>query len=526
MFYRILEIIPGSLVWGTFALAMGLSFFRPLWVIYFIIVFNLYWILRILHFMIYLVYSWRKYRETIQIDWMKKLKKNNSLVSISPHKGGQRGVSDNSSALPRQTQDRLFVKRKFGWRDIYHLIIFPTFQEPLEIIKAAFESLVNIKYPLDKLIVVLAGEERDKKNFLRHAEIIKKEYGDKFFKFLITLHPKDLPGEIPCKASNLLWAGKRAKEFIDQVKIPYENIIVSPFDMETCVHPQYFSRVTYEFLIHPQGQQRSYQPVIVFNNNYWDSPAFSRVLASFFTFGSLFHLARPEWLFSACSHSLPFKVLNEVGFWDPDVITDDHRIFLKCFGKYKGEYQSVPLYLPVSMDTVSSGGIWQTIKNQYKQQRRWAWGIENFPYIIWNFFIKKEGWQIPFLKKIRYLWILSVEMYFWAVAPILILGLSYLPQALAGDEVSRVLIFQNVTFILNYLRWITIFALIFFTILGVLLLPSRPPEHQRYEYIFMVLQWLLYPACTIIFGSLPAIEAQTRLMLGKPLGWHVTEKKR
>jgi hypothetical protein len=295
--------------------------------------------------------------------------------------------------------------------------------------------------------------------------------------------------------------------------------------METHVHPQYFNRLIYEYLTLPKALQRSYQPVIVFNNNYWDSPAFSRILASFFTFGSLFHLARPEWLFSACSHSLPFKALNEVGFWDPDVVTDDHRIFLKCFCQYKGDYQSVPLYLPVSMDAVSSGSIWQTFKNQYKQQRRWAWGIENFSYAVWNFFIKKRGWQIPFLKKIRYLWILSGEMYFWATAPILILGLSYLPQALAGTEIKHILLFQNIPFLLDYLRWITVFALVFFAILSILLLPPRPPGHRRYEYVFMILQWLLYPICTIIFGSIPAIEAQTRLMLGKYLGWHVTEKK-
>jgi hypothetical protein len=496
--YRILEIIPGSLVWGTFVLAIGLSFFRPLWVIYFIIIFNLYWILRILHFMIHLVSSWKKYRETIRKDW------HSALVSLPPYR----------------------FNRKVHWHDIYHLVIFPTFQEPLEIMKAAFESLVNIKYPLDKLIVVLAGEERDRENFLKRAEIIKKEYGDKFFKFLITLHPKDLPGEIPCKASNLLWAGKKARELIDDLKIPYENIIVSPFDMETCVHPQYFSRVTYEYLTHPQALQRSYQPVIVFNNNYWESPAFTRVLASFFTFGSLFHLARPEWLFSACSHSLPFKALNKVGFWDPDVITDDHRIFLKCFGEYKGDYQSIPLYLPVSMDTVSSGSLWQTAVNQYKQQRRWAWGVENFPYMVWNFFIKKRGWQIPFLKKIRYLWILSVEMYFWAVVPILILGLSYLPRTLARGEIKESLLLQNTPFFLDYLRWIAIFALVLFAFLGSLMLPPRPSGHSRWEYIWMILQWLLYPWCTIIFGSFPAIEAQTRLMLGRPLGWHATKKHR
>lgn len=499
--YRILEIIPGFLVWMTFVLVIIFSFLKPLWVIYFLILFSLYWIIRLFHFITYLIYSWFKYKKTIKIDWEEKLKE-----------------------IP-------------AWQNIYHLIIFPTYKESVEILETAFKSLIKINYPsfekkkkqkkLDKFIVVLAGEERDRENFLKYAGIIKKKFAKYFYKFLITLHPQNLPGEIPCKAANLLWAGKKAKELIDELKIPYENILASPFDMETCVCPFYFSRLTYEYLTHPQGKQRSYQPIIVFHNNIWDSPAFSRLLASAFTFSSLFHLVRPEWLFSACSHSLPFKALVEVNFWDPDIITDDHRIFLKCFKKYRGNYQSIPLHIPVSMDAVYAGSFWQTLVNQYRQQRRWAWGIENFPYIIWNFFIKKEGQKISFLKKFRYLWILSIEMYLWAVTPILILILAFLPMAFIDPETKASLFVQNAPFILDYFRKITLFGLIFSAILGTLLLPKRPINHKPSKYLFMILQWALFPLCAIIFASIPAIEAQTRLMLKRPLVYfQVTEKRR
>ena len=80
-------------------------------------------------------------------------------------------------------------------------------------------------------MVVISFEERARKETEETAKIIEKEYKDKFFKFLLTWHPANLPGEIPGHGSNDTWATKKAKEIlIDPLKIPYQNIIVSFFD--------------------------------------------------------------------------------------------------------------------------------------------------------------------------------------------------------------------------------------------------------------------------------------------------------
>jgi hypothetical protein len=62
--------------------------------------------------------------------------------------------------------------------------------------------------------------------------------------------------------------------------------------------------------------------------------------------------------------------------------------------------------------------------------------------------------------------------------------------------------------------------------LSLLLLPPRPKQKSAFYIIIMLLQWILLPVTLIIFGSIPALEAQTRLMIGKYLGFWVTEKER
>jgi len=220
--YRILEIIPGFLVWGTFIASIVLSFFQPLWVIYFAIVFDIYWLTRISYFIFWMFIGWFRYRREAKVDWFGQL------------------------------------QRTRGWQDIYHVIFLPTYKEGLEVIETTFQGLQDCHYPKDKFIVVLAGEERDKENFTKYSKIIKEKYDNKFFRLLVTLHPKDLPGEIDGKGSNSHWAGHRAKELIDGLKLDYKKIIVSNFDIDTVVHEQYFARITHAFLTHsnPRAKKR------------------------------------------------------------------------------------------------------------------------------------------------------------------------------------------------------------------------------------------------------------------------------
>ena len=52
------------------------------------------------------------------------------------------------------------VKSQKNWKDIYHIIILPTYKESEGIIEETVRSIIKSDYPKEKMIVVLAVEQR------------------------------------------------------------------------------------------------------------------------------------------------------------------------------------------------------------------------------------------------------------------------------------------------------------------------------------------------------------------------------
>lgn len=486
--YRVLEMLPGICVWLTFVAAVLASFFLPVWAITFIIIFDLYWFIRAVYVMVYLLVAYRRLRESLSVDWQQQL-----------------------------DVDRL------SWQDIFHLVVVPTYKEPYEVIEQSFEGLAAVRYPKEKLFVVFAGEERDRVNVETYARRIQEKFGATFGELLVTFHPANLPGEVPGKGANINWAGHRAVERIDERRIPHERVIVTTLDVDTVVHPQYFSHLTHVFLNHPTPLRTSYQPIPFYHNNVWTSSALTRVVASSTTFWLMTETVRPDRLFTFSSHSMPLKALIDVGFWQSDIVTEDSRIFLQCFMEYDGDYRVTPLYIPISMDTVSTPSLRRTIINQYKQQRRWAYGVENFPWMVWNF---SANPNIPFQKKAKYIWNQVEGVYSWATAPIIIFLLGWVPVRVAAFQDNPPTLVYSAPAVLQFLMLIAMIGLVVAAILSTVLLPRPWSGRSRFRIIPMLLQWLLFPITMVVFGSIPAADAQTRLMLGRYLGFWVTEKSR
>jgi len=511
--YRFYEIIPGFLAWTTIVLMFVLSWLAPIFTAIFIIVFDIYWLFKTIYLSFHLRASFSKMRQAMKINWLEKLQTMTIDDDNDKEIGGQKSMV------------------KSQWSNIYHLVILPMYKEPYEVVKETFDALAKINYPKDKMIVVLATEERAGQIAQGVAKKIKQEFGGEFFRFLITAHPANLSGEVPGKGSNQTWAVKETQiSIIDPLKIPYENILVSVFDVDTQVLPDYFSRLTYVFLTCKHPQRSSFQPIPLFTNNIFQAPALARVISFSSSFWHMMQQSREERQTSFSSHSMPFKAVADVGFWNTDIVSEDSQIFWQCFLHYGGDWRVAPLFYPVSMDANVAIGFWQTMVNQYKQQRRWGWGCENIPYFL-NGFRKNSasgGKKIPFRKKLYWTFVVVESFHSWATNALIIFLLGWLPLVLGGSAFNYTLLSYNLPQITRLIMTLAMIGIATSAILSIILLPPKPAWFKKKHYFLYLCQWLLIPFTLIFFGAFPGLEAQTRLMLGGRfrLGFWVTPKHR
>lgn len=489
---RVWEILPGFLSWATLIGLSLLAFIVPFWIAIFIIAYDLYVFIRAFYMSVHLVYAYRRLRKEAHLDWLGRC---------------------------RNGQGR----RYHDWRRIHHIILLPTYDESITVLRSSLNSLRDSDYPKDHFHVVVGFEQRAGQPARDRAKKLRAEYGGDFATFITTFHPDGIAGEARVKSANATWAIQRLEEKLSAKGINPKDVLVSNFDSDTIASPSYFSNLTYVFCTTPNRYHASYQPLPMYNNNVWDAPAFSRVIATGSTFWQMIESTRPERLVTFSSHSMTLTALKDVGYWQTHIISEDSRIFWQCLLHYHGNYRTVPLYTTVSMDAALAPSWFKTLKNQYKQKRRWAWGIENFPFLAEGFL---RDQKIAWSTKLTYLFRTLEGHHSWATAPIIVAGLGWLPIYFGGPEFHSTFLSYSLPRMARSIMTAAMSGLIISSFISIMLLPPRPSSKSRYRYLAMIAQWVLVPVIATVLSAVPALDAETRLMLGRDLQFNVMEKHR
>ncbi len=485
--YRLLEVLPGFVSWLTLIGVVLASFYAPFLAAYFIIAFAIYWVLKTAFLSYHLRHNWKRLRHHMSIDWKELLE-------------------------------------RFQYDHLHHLIILPFYKEPEEVISQSLKALSEAKYDKKKLLVVLASEEAAGEEAELVGKRMLEKWGSHFGALILTKHPAKVPGEMAGKGSNASFAAETArKDILDRQGLKYEDVIVSIFDIDTVVYPHYFNCLVWHFMTAERPLKSSFQPVPLFNNNLWQAGSLSRVVAMSSTFWEMVQQERPERMATFSSHSVPFKALYEVNYWQRNMVSEDSRIYWNLLLANNGEYDVIPLSYPVSMDANTAPTLYGTIKNIYKQHRRWTYGVENFVYIVYHFTKQKE---IPLGRRLK-IAAQQAEGYWSLVTnPIMLFILGWAPIFLGGRVFHETVLSYNLPIVVRNLLILAMFGLVISAVISLSLIPKRPEGRSRFSYVVMALQWVLVPITMIAFSSVPGLDAQTRLMFGRYMGFWVTPKGR
>jgi len=543
---RTLEMIPGTLTWATLIGMVVFSFWLPVWVAVFILIFDVYWIFRTVYITYFSIDGFRKLREGMEINWSERLK---NIADIPNYRNliiekiAEKENQYRADGLTKENRKKIksFVRHEKAYlkelqrlenirdqfldpREIIHVVMFPTATEPASVIEPAIRSIADAAFPSDQMIILLATEGREpEEKRLAKVKYLREKFKGVFRDFLVTTHSvKD--NEMRAKGSNATFAARELKKYLEEKQMDLKKVIFSNFDCDSVAHPQYFAALTYEYIIDPKRLQRAYQPLPMYHNNLWDTNAFVRVIVTGSSFWHIFQSTRSEGMVTFSSHSEPFDTLVKVDFWPLNMISEDSIIYWKCYTYFNGDYLVKPIYLPISLDAVLADNYWKTIVNQYKQKRRWAYGIENFPIIMRAICPNKK---ISFIKKFKVAFEMLEGHHSWATASFILAILGWLPLIVGGDEFNQSVLAHNLPSITRLLMNLAMLGLVVSMSLSFLLMPPKPQKYSNWKYLHMVLQWILVPITAPILGSIPAIDSQTRILFGHYFGeFWVTEKIR
>jgi hypothetical protein len=295
-------------------------------------------------------------------------------------------------------------------------------------------------------------------------------------------------------------------------------VLVTGLDADNHPDKKYFGALTYTYCSTEEPRNSSYQPITMYTKNIWDAPAPMRVVATGNSFWNVVLSLRPHMLRNFSAHAQPMAALIDTDFWSVRTIVEDGHQYWRTFFRYEGKHQVYPIYVPIYQDAVLTDNYKRTLKMQFVQVRRWAWGCSDIAYVAYNGYLKPN--KIPrSIMLARFARLLEGHIS-WSTAPLILLLAALVPffvnpQSYLTNQLPQIA------------RWIQTVATvgIFVSLfLSFRVLPPKPERYKRRRNVWMIAQWILLPVTTIVYGAFAAIYSQTRLMFGWYLGWVITEK--
>lgn len=407
-------------------------------------------------------------------------------------------------------------------RAIHHVVIVPNHNEPISILSRTIEGLARQTCAKRRLIVVLAMEASEAGADAK-ARSLRRRYAGKFSRFVVTIHPTDVPGEVPGKGANQRWAARQMRTLLEHdFGLSVEWTTLTSCDADSVLDPAYFDTVARSFATLPERHHSFWQSPLSFENNIWRVPGPVRVLTMLANVVNLSELANPFVLkLTQSTYTLSYRLADRIDYWDPCVLAEDSNILLRALFATGGHVNVIPVMLPTRGDAVTGDTLWSTLRNFYRQRMRHAWSCQNFGYIVqqWN----RGG--VSLSQKLLYLLQVLQDFTIYATAACVLAAGWLLGLAATGSP-----------FVSFFNPAIPAIFFVGLNLIGVLgtwgmwasehfRCSQAAPGWRPFHLAADMATWCVMPAATLGLAVAPVLHANTRMMLGGEVRYLRTQKE-
>lgn len=509
--YRFWEILPGTISWSILITPFIFSIFNPNLFAVFILAYLMIWFFKGLAMSVRSIQGYRMLNRQQALNWQLLIDDLEAGELTHPRGKNPKWHLRNLSRIPEYP---LFCKPS----EVYHAIIIASYNESIDTIEPTVESVLASKYDMKKVILVMAYEGRDGAQSEAAALGLVKKYGKQFKHAMAVKHP-EIEGEVRGKGGNITYAARELQKYLEKEKINTEHVLVTTLDADNRPHHWYLAALTYTFCSTEDPRYVSYQPIPLFLNNIWDAPSPMRVIATGNSFWNVVLSLRPHMLRNFSSHAQSMAALIDTDFWSVRTIVEDGHQFWRTYFRYDGKHEVYPIFTPIYQDAVLADGYKRTLKMQFIQIRRWAYGASDIAYVATRGF--RKGSKVPRADMLAKFGRLLESHISWATASLVILIAPLIPVVIQPKNFVALQLPQ----IASTIQTIALTGLFVSLLLSLKFLPPRPERYKRRRTIWMVLQWALLPVTTLLYNTAAALYSQTRLMRGKYYDkFDVTEK--
>lgn len=558
----VFEKIPPLITWALIFFPIWGGFFYPNFTAYVILALNIYFLYKSISTTVLLLIGVIKLRESRVINWLNRLREFDDINNALQNLKAEKTLLLNKTTIVKSTEfshDKLnqlvnkrlpkFVQKiliklerrkavnfinteiyrleqvhKTGlicnWNDLHHVVIIPHWKEPFHILRDTLLKLQKLNYPLNRISIVLGAEARDPDGMANSLKL-KQEFEGTFEHIWVNNHELN-DKEIIGKSSNMYSASVLAfKEIIKLGWDPKKTTFTS-CDADSRIPADYFSNVSYFYVTTPDSEYKYYTGAVLLYANIWRLPFFARVKNSTSSLFNITKLVREDKLVPFSTYTLSAWMVNEIGFWSPEITPEDYHTFFKGLFKFPKKVSTIPIFQEIMADAAEGDTLLDTARNNYMQERRWAWGISDDGWMLKN--VIKNIFSKRFNLRLIYITLHAVWDHL-SIGISLLITFGGNLTVLVNPRFSYTVLGANLPSISTFLIQLTILFFVFTILLDRYIKPEPEGKKNAVKTIFSFIEWFLQPYIGIILVVLPGIEAHTRLLFGRYLEYYLTKKR-